>query len=223
MRCANISIVIATYERPETLKMTIESYLDGRLLPKEIIVVDQSSKVFDPASLGNTRGSTVKVVPIATPSSTYARNVGVRHATTDTILFSDDDVLVDDNSISLLETLMSDVSVALVAGVDLSENGIHGSVRKRGFLSNLASLLLGLKKPWRKDGYVIKSNIRGRYPSVVTKTVPTEWAMGYFFCVRRSYMEHWNCWFDENLKRYAYAEDLDFSFRYCQMARGGGV
>ena len=90
MRCANISIVIPTYERPETLKMTIESYLDGRLLPKEIIVVDQSSKVFDPASLGNTRGSTVKVVPIATPSSTYARNVGVRHATTDTILFSDD-------------------------------------------------------------------------------------------------------------------------------------
>ena len=56
--------------------------------------------------------------------------------------------------------------------------------------------------------------MRGRYPAPVADMVATDWAMGYFFCVRRSCMERWDCWFDENLKRYAYAEDLDVSIRY---------
>ena len=86
-------------------------------------------------------------------------------------------------------------------------------------LKEAASMILGLKKPWRKDGYVIRSNMRGRYPVPVMQRVSTEWAMGYFFCVRRSLMERWNIWFDEGMDRYAYAEDLDFSIRYCLMAQ----
>ena len=47
--------------------------------------------------------------------------------------------------------------------------------------------------------------------------------MGYFFCVRRSLMERWNVWFDEEMTRYAYAEDLDFSIRYCTCAKKVGL
>lgn len=223
MRQANLSIVIPTYERPETLRATINSYLSGGVLPKEIVVVDQSECQLDSASLGGTRGCTVRVIPVSTPSLTHARNVGAQHATEDVILFSDDDILVNDESIALLDEAMSDASVALVAGVDLPGNGVHSSVPEPSPMRNVAGFCLGMKKPWRKDGYVIKSNMRGRYPSVVSETVPTEWAMGYFFCVRRSCMKRWNCWFDENLKRYAYAEDLDFSFRYCMAARNEGL
>lgn len=222
MRQTNLSVVIPTYERPETLKATISSYLCGSALPREIVVVDQSECQFDSASLGDTCGCTVKVIPVSTPSLTHARNVGAQHANADVILFSDDDVLVNGESIALLDEAMADASVALVAGVDLPENGVHSSVPKPSLIRNIAGFCLGMKKPWRKDGYVIKSNMRGRYPSGVSETVPTEWAMGYFFCVRRSCMQRWNCWFDENLKRYAYAEDLDFSFRYCKAARKEG-
>ena len=42
--------------------------------------------------------------------------------------------------------------------------------------------------------------------------------MGYFFSVRKSLLEQWECVFDENLSRYAYAEDLDFTARYCMKA-----
>ena len=36
-------------------------------------------------------------------------------------------------------------------------------------------------------------------------------------------MEHWDVWFDEGMRRYAYAEDLDFSLRYCAHARAEGL
>ena len=38
--------------------------------------------------------------------------------------------------------------------------------------------------------------------------------MGFFFAVRKSLMDKWNARFDENLRSYAYAEDLDFSYGY---------
>ena len=80
-----------------------------------------------------------------------------------------------------------------------------------------------MKKPWRKDGYVVRASMRGRYPMPVSRRVATEWAMGYFFCVRRSLMERWGVWFDEGMARYAYAEDLDFSMRYCACAERAGL
>lgn len=76
----------------------------------------------------------------------------MKHATTDTILFSDDDVLVDNNSASYLENAMSDATVALVAGVDLQENGIYGSAAKPGLTRSLIGFFLGMKKPCHKDG-----------------------------------------------------------------------
>lgn len=220
---ADISVVIPTYNRPDTLKQTLLSYLHGNTVPREIIVVDQSHNPFDVSYLGDTHSCNVRVIPSSTPSSTRSRNIGAREASSDILLFSDDDVLVDEDSIARLDALMGDSSVALAAGVDLPENGIHGTPSKPSGLRNLVGMFLGMKKPWRTDGYVIKSNMRGRYPACVFSSVPTEWAMGYFFCVRRSCMERWNCWFDESLKRYAYAEDLDFSLRYCSAAQQEGL
>ena len=48
----------------------------------------------------------------------------------------------------------------------------------------------------------------------VSEIVPTKFAMGYFFVVRKSLVERWDVKWDEKLISYAYPEDLDFSFRY---------
>lgn len=147
----------------------------------------------------------------------------MRASSQDVILFSDDDVLVNRESIAVLAESMLDDSVALVAGVDIAENGMLGTPKKPGLIRNIAGTFLGKKKPWRKTGCVVRSNMRGRYPMPVSKRVSTEWAMGYFFCIRRSLMERWNVWFDEGMQRYAYAEDLDFSIRYCAYAKTQGL
>ena len=218
-----ITIVIPTYNRPVVLKNTVESYLAGRVLPRQIIIVDQSPEPFDPAIIKETHGVELRVLRSATPSSTLARNIGARASSNDVILFSDDDIVVDEESIALLADAMSDDKLALVAGVDISENEICGNPEKPGFLRDVVGTLLGMKKPWRKDGYVVRASMRGRYPMPVTQRAPTEWAMGYFFCVRRSIMERGGVWFDEGMTRYAYAEDLDFSLRYCAYAEKAGL
>ena len=128
----DISVVIPTFNRPKTLQSTIESYLSGNALPKQIIVVDQSQYPFDPYFISNWRGVEIKVIHQPIPSLTLARNIGARTSDCDVILFSDDDVLVNVDSISILTDVMDDKSYALVAGVDIDENGVWGSLKKGG-------------------------------------------------------------------------------------------
>ena len=44
------------------------------------------------------------------------------------------------------------------------------------------------KKYNSKEGYVMKS-IFGRYPQNIDKRIKTQWAMGYFFAIRKSIAE----------------------------------
>ena len=117
---------------------------------------------------------------------------------------------------------MQNSKVALVAGINKKDNALYGGKNKDNQLKAFVSTLFGLKKFWRNDGYVIRGSMRGRYAVGITNKVPTEWAMGYFFSVKKSLCDKCTIQFDENLKRYAYAEDLDFSIRYCEKAKIGG-
>ena len=58
---------------------------------------------------------------------------------------------------------------------------------------------------------------------VVDKETPTQWAMGYFFAVRKSLVEKWNLDWDERFLSYGYPEDLDFSFRYYRESKKEGL
>ena len=106
---------------------------------------------------------------------------------------------------------MEDSQIALIAGMDSLSKEQKGTI---------VSCLAG-RKSWEKRniGHVTKS-ILGRYPNidVVNKNTRTEWAMGYFFVVRRSLLEKWKLVWDEKLTGYAYAEDLDFTVAYCEKA-----
>ena len=47
--------------------------------------------------------------------------------------------------------------------------------------------------------------------------------MGYFFVVRKNLLDKFEIKWDEKLEGYAYAEDLDFSVRYCRKAAELGL
>ena len=53
---ADITIVIPTYNRPGVLRNTVESYLSGRVVPRQIVIVDQTQEPFDPVTIPNQRG-----------------------------------------------------------------------------------------------------------------------------------------------------------------------
>ncbi|MBO4698468.1 glycosyltransferase family 2 protein [bacterium] len=212
------TVIIPTLNRPETLRETLESYFSGSVIPEQIIIVDQTT---DENQRDNIRkildnfSATTKIDYLfqAEPSSTKARNLGIKNAENEIIIFSDDDVTVQKDTLKNIAEIMEDPSVAMISGIN-SRDEISRS--KIGFIFG--------KKSYKNRyiGHVTKSMF-GRFPDkVVEGNVDTQWAMGFFFVVRKSLLEKSGILFDEKLTTYAYAEDLDFSYTYYKCASSEG-
>ncbi len=215
---SSIALIIPTMNRPNTLKRTLETVLKGSRQPEKIIVVDQSTKSEEAKGTKElieeiSKEIDIQYIFLDVPSSTRARNIGIESVSQDIVVFSDDDVDLCEDTLFNLEREFEDNGVALVAGVDLESS-------KSG--SNIGYLLGTRSYKKREIGHVT-SSLLGHYPEQVEKTVETEWAMGYFFAVRKKLIDEWNIRFDENLTGYAFNEDLDFSYRYCRRAKQLGM
>lgn len=211
-----ISVIIPTYNRMKALSKTFESLIQSSLMPHEVIVIDQTN----PAVLAKQINELCVKQPFNIiyvhqddPSSTKARNRGIELATQEVIVFMDDDVDVQEQTLSNIESLFEDQSLAMVGGFN-SRTPLRNSV---------LSYFFG-KSSFRKrnSGYVTKA-MYGKFPLLKGPEIPTEWAMGFFFAIRRSCLERWHLRFDEHLKYYAYAEDVDFTFEYYKHARSEGL
>lgn len=212
------TLIIPTLNRQETLQETLESYFTGSVIPDQIIIVDQTPDESLRANmrkiLDNFSTSTrIDYLFQAEPSSTKARNLGIKNAENEIIIFSDDDVTVQKDTVKNVAEIMEDPSVAMIAGIN-SRDAISRS--KIGFLFGQKSYKN------RYIGHVTKSMF-GRFPDKkVVGNVDTQWAMGFFFVVRKSLLEKSGILFDEKLTTYAYAEDLDFSYSYYKCAKSQG-
>ena len=203
----DISVVIPTMNRVESLIKTLDNLCKGNFLPKEIIIVDQTAeekkRSMIQSHLKNLNVKT-KYIYQNEPSLTKSRNVGMAHVENDLVIQMDDDVDVYENTLYNVHKIFEDKSIAMAAGPNaLEENGksIFGYIfDRKSFIK-------------RRIGHVTMS-MYGRYPNKFTGEVKTEWAMGYFFVIRKSLCYKWDLNWDEALKGYAYAEDLDFSHRY---------
>ena len=220
----NFSVVIPTYRRAASLEATLESILHQGDAVREVIVVSQSEDEAHEAvvqmmtKLG-TGSPQLRLLRLAAPSSTAARNAGITASTGDWIIFSDDDVIWPDDLIVRLTAKLSAASdIAMLAARDLSRAEASLSAAQRWFgaffLVNTWSALT--------EGRILPS-IQGRYPWPIRGDVPTEWAMGYWFAVRRDHLSAHGLRFDERLTRYAYAEDLLFSVQCARAAQRSGL
>lgn len=214
-----ISVIIPTYERINSLCDTLESVLACKNVPVEIIIVDQS-KDMEVSKKAINRVTEeyeghLHYEHMETPSSTAARNRGIELANCDILVFMDDDIHVEENTFGNVFSLMQDEKYAMIGGLNkrAAANG-----RLFPFLFDFRS--------WknRKIGHVTDAMF-GRYPdpNVVTQEINTQWAMGFFFAVKKSLLDEWEICFDETLGKYAYAEDLDFSYSYYKKAMEAGL
>ena len=183
-----ISVIIPTYNRPQSLDRTLEGIYKSKVKPKEIVIIDQSEdekiqKAYtDIVKKYTTDGASIIYSRLQQPSLTAARNEGARLAKEEICICMDDDVDIDDELFERIVKIMDDEKVALIAGLDKLSSETKDKV---------TSYLLGTKdKKKRGTGYVTKS-ILGRYPKVsdIHSEIPTEWAMGYFFVVRKSLLD----------------------------------
>ncbi len=209
-----VTVIIPTYNRKKVLVDTINSFLQWTVIPDEIIVVDQNVPPLSKNDIAVNEEAHIRLLYCDTPSLTKARNIGIRNSRNDIILFSDDDILVDADSMMRFYNVMKHSTVALCAGVDTN------SQKSSPIINRVFGTLIGMQNFMKSGGYVVRHTMRGRYSLREGRSsYKTDWAMGYFFGVKKTLVEKWQVYFDERLQGYAYAEDLDFTIRYCNSAR----
>jgi glycosyltransferase involved in cell wall biosynthesis len=206
-----ISVVIATFRRPEPLRRALASIAATQPPPVEVIVVDgddghSARPVVDEAAGA---GLPVRHVPSA-PGLTRQRNLGAKEATGDVVVFLDDDVVVmHPDFFAVLERAYEDPAVVGATGTVVEAE----ARRVGGRASALRRLVLGggREGTFTRYGYPRRVRSRGR-------RIDVEVMQGCLMSARRALVEELS--FDEHLPGYGLLEDEDFS---CRLSRRGRI
>jgi glycosyltransferase involved in cell wall biosynthesis len=218
-----VSVVIATYRRASSLGRTLSTIAAQQRRPDEIIVIDQSPSEERPSVSAaietvSHAGLNVRIIWSDVPSSTHARNLGLKAATGDWVIFSDDDV---DWPASVTGDFVTKIekSPALVM---LAARDTLALAQLRPFWRRAAATFF-LTNTFRPLTYgKVMACMQARYPQPIVGDMETEWATGYWFAVERAFVASHHLQFDEKMSRYAQAEDMLFSHQvYIAASRSG--
>ena len=109
----SVTVIIASYDRPDALKETVDGVLLDLRDSDEIIIVDQAPTVDLSNCWSDPR---VHYIVRAFPNADRARNAGVLVARGDICLFLDDDVIVETGLVDAHRTAYADMQIGAVAG-----------------------------------------------------------------------------------------------------------
>lgn len=204
-----VSIIIPTYNRIKEVNETLNSIFIQTILPREIIIVDDSDndkienlieykkKEFEEKEiiLRYIRNKKEK-------SAGIARNIGVENAVGDIILFLDDDVELDKDYIKEILKVYEKYPNAL--GVQ----GYITNIKFSKFWNRINKILF--------FGYLEKNKCKVLpstytiYPYPLDKVISCEYLSSSNLSFKREVLQNFK--YDENLKRYSYKEDVDISY-----------
>lgn len=209
----NVSIVIPTRNRPNDLKVLLNSILVQAVLPTEIIVVDESSDDKTKNLVEYIRSEfldkkvRIKYLRGGEEGVAQKRNIGLSHAIGDICLFLDDDIIIDKNYIKkILEVYEKHPNALGVGGYIITEalpfSALSNSIKRVLFVFHFTSDAcrvrpLGISLP---------------YP--LTKIINCGWLNGGTASYKREIFKDFR--WDENLKAYSISEDKDLSYRICK-------
>jgi GT2 family glycosyltransferase len=88
-----VSVVVATRDRPDSLRATLDAVTTSLRPGDELVVVDSASSDRRVRAVANSSGA--RVVECDVPGTSRARNAGGRATAADVIAFTDDDCLPD--------------------------------------------------------------------------------------------------------------------------------
>jgi len=219
-----VSVVIPTYFRAHDLSELFDSILKQTIKPFEVIVVDDNTpndsvkKVCDKFR-EIFRKFGVDLIYVRNPrerSLTIARNVGVERARGDIIMFFDSDMILMPNYIEeILKVFKEKKDAVGVQGwiiptwlVPLKKKWSTSKIKKYFLIRYLLYQLI--KKFFILSTYSKEECRFGRYPLILTKVINCEHLSGGNMAFRREIFNRFR--FDENLKGYAYMEDLLFTY-----------
>lgn len=203
------SVIIPTLGRPGLLRETLASLQAATPAPAEVIVVDGDAERSGKTVAEEFRGFTTELTYLPTGEGvTRQRNMGIRAARGDVIVFLDDDVAVDQGLFAALEQAFDDPAVVGATGPVVEQRShqivSHRSAARRWLLGR------GEQGTFTRFGYP-------RYVLDVDRARDVEVMPGCLMSVRTDIAR--TILFDEALEGYALAEDEDFSYRLSRLGR----
>ncbi len=142
----SISIVIISKNRFAEAKKCLESILRQEPLPNELLFIEdiENNKFFSQEELVNLFKlvtTKVRYYSVNKKNSSYSRNLGLKNAKSDVILFVDDDVILDSSYIKNLLKLYKNKGTALgFVGKILPQNkNIFGQFSSEFFMQEIQS------------------------------------------------------------------------------------
>jgi glycosyltransferase involved in cell wall biosynthesis len=211
-----VSVIIPTRDRPRDLANLLLTILSQDYPIFEAIVIDDSprctaeSTVKILASKFAAKGCGLRYIEADGTGLTVAKNMGVRISKGDIILFLDDDMLLEQSAIRELANFLRDNPEALgvqprilLTTRDMNQNGLSASFEN----ALCKAFMLGYKA---EDRLVVRRSGMSIFPSSLSRSINAQRLAGSA-CWRHEIFERQL--FDVNLKRWAFMEDLDFSYR----------
>ena len=205
-----VSIIIPTYNRAEDLDKCFNSIIIQTILPKEIIIVDDSNNdeiknlIDQRIKEFNEKNIPLKYIRNEKERSTaIARNIGVENSKGDIILFLDSDVILEEDYIKeMLKVYKQKQNAIGVQGyiTNLYKQPKKIDIRKILFASHV-----------EKNKCRILPSTQTTYPYLIEKIISCEWLSGANQSFKKEIFDEFK--YDEKRKKYAYKEDADLSYR----------
>lgn len=229
------TIVIATRNRPEALKISIPLMLAQSRKAAQIIIADSSD---DPSQNQNlatelSQSATVPVIHVTVPKGTSAqRNIGLDMVTTPIVALPDDDSLMRIDAMERIMAIYERDTEEQIGGVggfelrypdkDMLPEG-ENSAWTTNETEKVRRRFFRLRNLWEQRIVTDPLKLRGRRRITERGTpdwlasmnsVPVEWITGFRMTYRTEIVRKHR--FSEELGQYALYEDIDMSLRVMQ-------
>jgi GT2 family glycosyltransferase len=210
-----VSIIIPTYKRNEMLCKTLSNIISFEHQYHELIVVDQT-KEHEPETHRYLDDlivqKKIKYVYVELPNLPNARNVGIKEASGDVMLFFDDDVTINENTIPAHISGFSQENIGCVTGKVQIQNTTQAGNR---VLENTGTFKKRLKKILffffrKRASYVGRLGVLSDFSR--NKTLPADTCIGCNMSFRKEIFTQCGP-FDANFSGNAVREDTDMSVR----------
>lgn len=199
-----VSVVIPTYYRAEDLSELLNSLLRQTIKPFEVIVVDDTPdctiNAISQAYATKFERIDSKLTYFKNPktrSLTISRNLGVKLAMGEVVMFLDSDVVLYPDYIEKILEVFRKYPNALGA------QGWIVGLKKRGRLSQFLNKVFFLDHEAKDSCKFLE------YPTVLTRIINCERLSGANMSYRREVFKEFR--FDERLEKYCFMEDVLFS------------
>ncbi|OGH11884.1 MAG: hypothetical protein A2857_02165 [Candidatus Levybacteria bacterium RIFCSPHIGHO2_01_FULL_36_15] len=117
-----ISVIIATYNRPNKIKLCLRSIISNHFYSYEIVVIDQSNDYQTKKEINKLKSRKIKYITVNYKNKSKALNLAIKNALGKILVFTDDDCIVDKNWLKEINNSFKSKHITGVTGKSLPYN-----------------------------------------------------------------------------------------------------